>query len=135
MISTNKPRPEYSWVFEDTGSIRVVSKTKPSKVVLWQANNPNARDFRLMTIGPAFQSAELKPEANGDYVAPKPSEKPGWTATFIELSYDVGAAYPLKLSTAVRITPDNLPYQGIDLTKVLYEPELKKEKSQIGNGK
>ncbi len=109
MITTKKPRPEYSWKFEEDGTIRVSCKTKPSKVTVWEANNPNARDFRLMTIGPAFQSQDLEPNANGDFIAPAPEKRPGWTATFVELTYDVGGPYPLKVSTAVRITPTNFP--------------------------
>jgi PhoPQ-activated pathogenicity-related protein len=132
-VTQGKPRPEYSWTFEKDGTIRVVSKTKPTKVEMWQANNPKARDFRLMTIGPAFQGTTLSEQSDGVYVAPKPSDQlSGWTATFVELSYDVGAAFPLKVTTAVRITPDTLPFQGIDLTKVRYEGELKREAKEAG---
>ena len=131
LITTNQPRPEYSWTFEEDGTIRVVSKTKPSTVLLWQANNPKARDFRLMTIGPAYKSTELQAGSDGSYVAPKPTDQPGWTASFVELTYDVGAPFPLKVTTAVRVTPDDLPFKGIDLTKVGYEPELK-EKAKSG---
>ena len=132
MVTTNKPRPEYAWTFEDTGTIRVQPKTKPAKVLLWQANNPKARDFRLMTIGPAYASTELQAESDGTYVAPKPADQPGWTASFVELTYDVGGPFPLKVTTAVRVTPNDLPFKGIDLTKVGYEPELNLEKAQTG---
>ncbi|MBU6175769.1 MAG: PhoPQ-activated pathogenicity, partial [Planctomycetes bacterium] len=116
--------PEYSWTFENDGSIKVQTKSKPSKVLLWQANNPKARDFRLMTLGPAFQSTELQPAADGSYVASKPSDKAGWTAYFVELTFDVGGPFPLVVTSAIRITPDSLPYKGIDLTTVRYEAEL-----------
>ena len=42
-----------------------------------------------------------------------PVEK-GWTAAFIELSYDSGGPFAFKQSTAVRITPDTLPHAGFD---------------------
>jgi hypothetical protein len=46
-------------------------------------------------------------------------EKPerGWTASFVELSFDVGAPYPLKMTTAVRVTPDTCPYANLDPLK------------------
>jgi PhoPQ-activated pathogenicity-related protein len=132
MVTTGKPRPEYSWTFEDNGSIRVLPKTKPAKVLLWQANNPKARDFRLMTIGPAFVSTELQAQSDGSFVASKPADLPGWTASFIELFYDVGSPFQLKVSTSVRITPNELPFKGVDLTTVEYEPLMSKEKSQTG---
>jgi PhoPQ-activated pathogenicity-related protein len=123
MISTGKAVPEYSWQFEADGSIRVNSKTKPAHVAVWRANNPAARDFRLDTIGPAFKSTELQANSNGEFVAPPAPEQPGWTASFIELTFDVGGPFPLKVSTGVQITPDTLPFEDIELTNVLYEPE------------
>ena len=125
LVAQGKPRPEYSWSFEKEGSIRVVSKTKPTKVLLWQANNPAARDFRLDTIGPAFKSSELTLAADGSYVALKPGDKPGWTAYFVELTYDVGGPFPLVVTSGVRVTPDELPFKGVDLSTVEYEPQLK----------
>lgn len=133
LISTGQPRPEYSWKFEEDGSIRATAKTKPSQVMYWQAHNPDARDFRLMTIGPAFKGTELQPTVDGVYVSPVPEGKPGWTASFIEFTYDVGSPFPLKVTTAVRVTPDTLPFAGIDLTKTLYEPGAKKVKIEVGN--
>ncbi len=133
LVSKGKPRPEYSWRFEEDGTIRVQTQTKPSAALLWQANNPAARDFRLKTIGPAFVSTELQADEEGAFVAPKPKDQPGWTASFIELTYDVEGSFPLKVSTAVRVTPNELPFRGIDLSRVGYEPELAKEKTQLGN--
>lgn len=132
LISTNKPRPEYAWTFEESGSIRATSKTKPAQVMFWQAHNPDARDFRLKTIGPAFKGTELQSAADGAYVSPVPTDKPGWTASFIEFTYEVGSPFPLKVTTAVRITPDTLPFEGIDLTTAEYEPGAQKVKIQTG---
>src|SRR6185436_9585088 len=39
--------PQFSWTLEDDGSIRVKNQDKPISVKLWQATNPDARDFRL----------------------------------------------------------------------------------------
>jgi len=38
--------PQFSWTLQDDGSIRVQSQDKPNAVKLWQATNPEARDFR-----------------------------------------------------------------------------------------
>jgi len=39
-------------------------------------------------------------------------EKPekGWSAYFVEMTYPSGGKYPFKFTTAVRVTPDTLPY-------------------------
>ena len=34
----------------------------------------------------------------------------GWTAAFVEVTYDTGGAFPFKVSTAVRVLPDTLPH-------------------------
>lgn len=34
----------------------------------------------------------------------------GWTAFFVELTFPSGCKYPFKFTTAVRVTPDTLPY-------------------------
>jgi hypothetical protein len=41
---------------------------------------------------------------------------PGWTAYFVELTFDIGERWPLKLTTAVRVTPDTLPFADQDPT-------------------
>lgn len=126
LIANQVPRPQYNWSFEADGSIRVTSKSKPAKVLLWQATNPDARDFRLEKIGPAFKSTQLEANSDGDFIAAPPPNAPGWTARFVELTYDVGGPYPLIVTTAVQISPDTKPHAGVDLSKVPYEPELSK---------
>ena len=51
MIVNDEPRPEMAWSFEKDGSIHLKAATKPTQVVMWQATDPTARDFRLDTIG------------------------------------------------------------------------------------
>jgi PhoPQ-activated pathogenicity-related protein len=121
MILDNKPRPQPTWTFESDGSIRLRSDQPSTKVVLWQATNPKARDFRVDTIGRAFTSSELKAQADGSYIGRAASPTEGWTAYFLEMSYDTGGKYPLKLSTGVRVTPDKLPFADADPKTLPYE--------------
>ena len=104
------PRPRFTWTFEPDGGIRVVSKDKPTAVKLWQATNPDARDFRLMTIGPVYREQELAEQGGGVYVGRVPKPARGWTAYFIELTYPSGGKYPFKFTTAVRVIPDTEPF-------------------------
>ncbi|MEO8370077.1 MAG: PhoPQ-activated pathogenicity-related family protein [Candidatus Solibacter sp.] len=107
---SNTPRPQFSWTFESDGAIRVVSKDKPSSVKLWQATNPDARDFRLMTIGPAYKSEDLQAGAKGVYVGRVPKPGKGFTAYFVEMTYPSGGKYPFKFTTGVRVNPDVEPF-------------------------
>jgi PhoPQ-activated pathogenicity-related protein len=103
-------RPKFFWKFEDDGSIKVTTVTKPSEVKLWQANNPEKRDFRLMSIGPAYKSTVLTEQKDGVYIGKVEKPPTGYTAYFIELTFPGGTKYSMKFSTAVRVNPDTLPF-------------------------
>ncbi len=110
MIVTDTPRPKYSWKFEKDGSIRMQTTTKPTEVKLWQATNPNARDFRLEKIGAVWTSAPLAEKDKGLYVAKVEKPPQGWAAYFIEMTYPGLGKYPMKITTGVRVVPDTLPF-------------------------
>jgi PhoPQ-activated pathogenicity-related protein len=78
---------------------------------LWQATNPNARDFRVDTIGKAYTVQKLAPQADGTYLGKVERPKNGFTAFFVELVYPTGKKYPLKFSTDVSVVPDILPFK------------------------
>lgn len=128
MIIDGRPRPEATWTFENDGSIRVRSDVPPLAVTLWQAHNPDARDFRLDTIGKAYKPTVLEAEKDGSWVGKAAPAAKGWTAAFIELEYDSGGPFPFRQSTAVRITPDTLPHAGFDPKTLPYEGNLPKGK-------
>jgi PhoPQ-activated pathogenicity-related protein len=115
------PRPKFTWKFEKDGSIRVKTTDKPSEVKMWQAANPEKRDFRLLSIGPAYKSADLTDQGGGNYVATIQKPEKGWTATFVELTFPSGGKYPFKFTTAVRVTPDTLPFPAPKMSGKLPE--------------
>ena len=66
--------------------------------------------FRIDTIGAAYTSSPLTPVGQNTWVAGVPPPAAGWTAAFVELTFDTGGSVPLKLTTAVRVLPDTLPF-------------------------
>ncbi len=106
------PRPQFTWTFEPNGDIRVASKDKPVAVKLWQAVNPDHRDFRLETLGPAYKDTALEDRGGGIWLAHVPPPAKGWTAYFVEMTYanPAGGKYPLKFTTGVRVAPDTEPF-------------------------
>jgi len=109
-ILINAPRPRFAWNFDGTDAIRVKTEAKPETVKLWQARNPDARDFRLQTIGRAFASSNLEDQGDGVFVGRVPGGSSGWTAYFIELTFPSAGRYPFKFTTAIRVSPDQLPF-------------------------
>lgn len=106
----NRPRPEFSWSSPNAGRIEVRTKSAPRQVNLWYATNPEARDFRLDTIGKAYQSRPIEPASPNLYVAEMSPPKTGFTAFFVELVYDSGGNEPFKFTTDVNVVPDVLPF-------------------------
>jgi PhoPQ-activated pathogenicity-related protein len=102
------------------GSITVRTETSPREVNLWQATNPKARDFRLMTIGKAYRSSPLEADAKGVYVGRVAKPAAGWTAFFVELVFDSGdPKAPYKFTTQVQVVPDALPHSFEEFRKTL----------------
>ena len=101
--------PEFSWSVPQKGVVRVEAKTKPAAVKLWQATNPEARDFRLDVLGPAYKSTDLKETEPGLYMARVEAPAKGWTAYFVELTFENEPA-PYKFTTELYVTPDTLPF-------------------------
>jgi PhoPQ-activated pathogenicity-related protein len=109
--------PKFTWKVQADGSIRVETQTKPREVNLWQATNPKARDFRLLSIGKAWKKSALAGE--GTYLARVTKPAAGWTAFFVELVFDAGDKVPYKFTTQVHVVPDVLPHSFDEFRKTL----------------
>lgn len=115
-VLDNKPLPRLDWTYDpDAAEIRVKTLNKPSQVTLWTASNPDARDFRLMSIGNAWRGDTLRNLGGGRYVGRIPKPPRGWGAGFIELSYGSPTIPQLNqvYTTDVFMTPDTLPFPGV----------------------
>ncbi len=112
------PRPRFAWRFEGPETLRVQTLDKPAKVLLWQANNPLTRDFRVEKIGKVWQSSELRDQSGGqgfgDYVGTVATPAKGYSAFFIELTFANAPRLPLKFTTQVRVLPEARPFAGQD---------------------
>jgi len=109
-VLAKKEGPKFSWKRTDENTIQIKTTDKPKQVTLWQATNPNGRDFRIESVGPIYTSSDLEDQGDGTYVAHVSSPEKGWTAFFAELTFDVGAPVPLKVTTNVGVTPDTFPF-------------------------
>jgi PhoPQ-activated pathogenicity-related protein len=109
-VLTGASLPKFSWTIEKNGSIRIKTEDKPKEVTLWQATNPDTRNFTLYTLGPAWKSSPLAEEKPGSYIASVEKPAKGWTAYFAELTYPGNGPAPIKFTTEVHVTPDVLPH-------------------------
>ncbi|MCX7602761.1 MAG: PhoPQ-activated pathogenicity-related family protein [Bryobacteraceae bacterium] len=109
MILRGEPRPRFFWQADRAaGRIRVRAVDPPRLVLLWKAHNPAARDFRLETLGAAWKPVPVTPQ-DGVYEAAVDAPESGWTAFFLELTYEGPGGKPLVFTTEVLVVPDRCP--------------------------
>lgn len=113
-VITGSPRPDYSWTTPTPDSIVVTTEQTPLEVTLWQAHNPETRDFRVEHLGNAYTSTTLSPEADGTYTARVDAPAEGFTAFFVELTYAGAGPQPYKFTTGVSIIPDTTSFDWDD---------------------
>ena len=113
-VRSEKTHPEFSWTLEPDGAIRVETVDEPKTVRLWQATNPDARDFRLETIGEAWTNTALEDIGDGLYIGAVSPPSAGWTAYFVELIYHQPGIFAADqvYTTGIQVTPDALPFEG-----------------------
>jgi PhoPQ-activated pathogenicity-related protein len=109
-IVKGAPRPKFDWSAGKDGWLLIRPETKPRKVTFWQATNPAARDFRLETLGPVWKGTDVQPDADGAYRARVEAPAKGFSAGFLEVTFDSDGPAPLIFSTGVRVMPDVLPF-------------------------
>jgi PhoPQ-activated pathogenicity-related protein len=114
-INDGEPLPNFSWSFEADGSIRVQTLSTPLQVRLWQASNPDMRDFRRDTIGAVWTSSNLSDTGGGVYIGSVTPPVQGYKAFFVELEFEESAFAEANqiFTTGVRVIPDTLPFAGV----------------------
>jgi len=117
-VLDEKESPQVTWTLQSDGSIVVKPSKEPKQVRLWQATNPNARDFRLPTIGATWTSSKLQKSADGTYIGRVQQPPQGWTAFSVEVTFAGSTLLPTPLesdevfTTSVQVTPATLPFEG-----------------------
>lgn len=111
-VVADLPIPGYSFNIAEDGTITAKveaasnGKTiKPTGVKLWQAHNPKGRDFRGFKA--PYTDTVISESAPGVYTAKVDAPAEGFTAYFIELTFDGPTAEtPFKFTSGVRVAPN-----------------------------
>ncbi|MBA2729066.1 MAG: hypothetical protein H0U49_12955 [Parachlamydiaceae bacterium] len=110
LLASHVALPTTDWQLTQDNQLKVKPSTSPLRATLWQAHNPNGRDFRVVTIGSTWTDSTLTLEKDGTYSADLVSPKMGWSAYFIELEFSSPNGEVFKTSTDVFIFPDTFPF-------------------------
>jgi PhoPQ-activated pathogenicity-related protein len=109
-IIDNMPLPSMTWHFEGTDTIVVHASAAASTARMWEAVNSKARDFRVETIGKAFNYHDLVNAGNNTYVGRIAVPPHGWRSFFVELTFPTSSGKQFKTTTQVRVVPEALPF-------------------------
>jgi PhoPQ-activated pathogenicity-related protein len=103
-IINNRALPKFTWTVEPDGAIVVHSDDTPSNVVMWQATNPDARDFRNSYTNTPYSATPLSDLGGQTYIANPDMPSQGARAYFIELDYPSGIpGIPYQFTTEIHI--------------------------------
>ncbi len=107
MILANQQRPDFAWeVLNGTINIQTNEEFQPTAITLWEAHNPTSRNFQVEEIGKAYEATNIPISTDGNYRIQVNQPAEGFTAFFVELTFEGKSDIPLKLSTGVVVTPD-----------------------------
>jgi PhoPQ-activated pathogenicity-related protein len=109
-IVTDTPLPAYSWEFPNENTIIVKTASGPAQVRLWQATNPDARDFRVDGAGGEWTATELEAVSGGTYAGRVEKPEKGWTAFLVQIAFKGPGAELLRVSSPVKVIPDIEPF-------------------------
>ena len=123
LIQNAQTIPSFDWTWTDASTVEIKQiHGQVSEISMWSAHNPVARDFRLLrkkdsieVQGPTWHQEVVytrKDEENlfDSLLLTFDSDESGWHANLVEVEFDVGFQYPLKLTTTVSISPTSLPF-------------------------
>lgn len=111
-IINNHSIPEFKWTADTSGfHIEMDPNNLPDELLLWNAHNPDARDFRLYVIDRIWlaRNLEIPEDGNASIEIKTPGE--GFTAWFVEATYNADSKLPFKQTTGVMVTPDEYPFE------------------------
>ena len=105
--------PQFQWSTTENGfEIQLDPENLPDQLLLWNAHNPEARDFRLYVIDRIWISQDLEIPENGRVTIDLDIPDSGFSAWFAEATFNASSPNPFKQTTGVLITPDEYPFEA-----------------------
>ncbi|MET0090285.1 MAG: PhoPQ-activated protein PqaA family protein [Candidatus Thiodiazotropha sp.] len=108
-------RPVIDSYLNEHEELVVNSDPPPVQAKLWQATNPDARDFRHPIVGAsAWSDSPIQADQDGVFRVPLDPPENGFTGYLMELTYPGISGIPQVYTTSVYITPDVEPFDRTD---------------------
>jgi PhoPQ-activated pathogenicity-related protein len=122
-VLNNHPLPRFDWSADEDGfEIRLDPDNLPDRLILWDAYNPQGRDFRLYVIDRIWLARNIQIPDDGIVRIDIQTPDRGYTARFVEAAFQTDNGLPLKLTTGVQITPDHYPFEPFENDRPMGTP-------------
>lgn len=127
LIANKKEIPSFEWSWKEKNISVSNFQGSVQEVNLYEAFNQHGRDFRLLpasdetptprgTTWKKTDQSDTKDDAEilFDLQWNLEDRESGWHAGFVEVVFDVGFTYPFRLTTNVKVSPDDRPFEHKD---------------------
>lgn len=116
-ILNSRELPQFDWsVTNNQINVSYDPRNPPDRLRLWNAHNPDGRDFRLYVIDRIWMARDLEIEQDGEVIVELKQPDSGFTAWFVEAEFGSTNEYPFTETSGVVVTPDTYPHEP-------YEPD------------
>lgn len=102
-----EPMPAFTWEYNGEQEVLIRTDPAPALLRVWEAVNPDARDFRAMDEAvPVYRSRDISipPAPDATRVRVEAPER-GWKSWFVEAVWSRRTGPALHLSTQARVIP------------------------------
>lgn len=114
-IVEGRDLPRFDWTAGTDGfNLELDPENLPDRLFLWNAHNPDGRDFRLYVIDRIWLSREIEFDESGSVSVEIDAPDSGFTAWFVEATFNSTSPAPLKLTTGIVVTPDEYPFEPFE---------------------
>lgn len=109
-VITGRDIPSVEWEVEGNTLRMQVDPSADYTISKWEADNPEARDFRIYVVGEAWKEEPLGISADGRYEVTVSLPEKGYRAALLEITLDPASAFPLTFTSGTLVLPDTYPH-------------------------
>ena len=108
---TDTQIPSFDWNISGDTIFAKVDPAANYQIRLWEAVNPEGRDFKSYVVGEeAWKKEEIEIGENGQYIIPIASPEMGFKGALLEVVFNPDSEFPLTLTSGTVVTPDTYPF-------------------------
>ena len=102
---------EFEWSINGNTIQARVDPGKEYQIRLWEAVNPEGRDFKSYVVGEeAWKMKEIELREDGVYNIQVALPEKGYKGALVEVVFHPDSEFPLTLTTGTLVTPDTYPF-------------------------